>query len=575
VLIVFSPFCLRYAKNYDNILLLDTWRLNTKELNKLREKNVIKIQNNWQDYKFKEKNFNYSIKIYNKVISALTSKFNNEFNTKFQKKFFKILFGDFVIRFIQNLLNVYLLISEKNFPQNVDLLVPKDISHFHINNYNEFTKFSSMQSYANEFYFYSIILNKIFEGLNIKYNKIFVDPIIKNEDKKKLKHHFINFFRTITFNCNLLIYNKIIIVNGVYRNYFSEIDKLNNIVVLKKNFIESKNTNKKNINIRSNIFSFNRNNNKFEKILYELFKDLFPIDFIENFLKYTNKFNKKKFKSIIKIISFAGWRYSTQNAFLISSLANKGLKIYAIQHGGGYGKFSIDTLQYMELQLSDYFISWGWKNGIRKVYPLKNCDIEKKYLLHKANKILYVSNTRPRGFNLIDSVYAGLSYDLYFNTQKRLIESIDNKIKKFIYLRSYPHNYNYDKIGTDLLGIKRDDNINSLKSSALNSELIIIDSNQTSLLDVANLDIPFIIVMYKKSCYLNQFSKKIYENLKSNGILYDSIEGASEFINNNFMQYKDWWQRENIRNSISLFRRTYCNLPNKNKNEIEKIIFNN
>ena len=48
-----------------------------------------------------------------------------------------------------------------------------------------------------------------------------------------------------------------------------------------------------------------------------------------------------------------------------------------IQHGSSYGYKKCWQNEYYEVDISDKFLSWGWKNK-EKIYPVGNIGLSKK-----------------------------------------------------------------------------------------------------------------------------------------------------------------------------------------------------
>ena len=126
---------------------------------------------------------------------------------------------------------------------------------------------------------------------------------------------------------------------------------------------------------------------------------------MENFQNIGKNILKSKVSKKPKVIFTANGVYSSSaETRYIAECVSKGTKLILAQHGGRYENlknfFHLDH----EIDISDYFISWGRKNSKRKI---KNFGMIKpvKYFnfIRRENKILFLMVAKGRYLRTIDS----------------------------------------------------------------------------------------------------------------------------------------------------------------------------
>ena len=84
--------------------------------------------------------------------------------------------------------------------------------------------------------------------------------------------------------------------------------------------------------------------------------------------------------------------------YIIKSIKNK-TKFYIIQHGGGYGFSKINDEEEYQLNIADYFVTWGWKES--SIYKPSRKFFAK--VIHNYGCILKKPKTKNTRTNKLNS----------------------------------------------------------------------------------------------------------------------------------------------------------------------------
>ncbi len=327
------------------------------------------------------------------------------------------------------------------------------------------------------------------------------------------------------------------------------------------------------------------NKNKIEDKVLNIIEKLMPI-YIPNSLfsgiKYSIKrsnfiFPKGKTKNIITASNIL--KDEIFDLFIIKSL-KYGSKFFIIQHGGGYGFSKVNDEEEYQLNIADYFISWGWKESstfkpsqkyLAKIISNYGCiikkplrDINNKYKT-KQKKVFIALNE----WNITDiRLYSFPSSDRIYEKQNEMIKFLKNlkfQIREKVVLRGFMNMNKENSLKATLSEIFGDlnyiDREKSLLSDNLTSDsyLFITDSNSTSWLEALYLDVPSILLICNELKDINLRKFQIFKKCIDNNLIFDCPIKASNWINNNIKYLDNWWGLKEVQNCRTCILNNFYN----------------
>lgn len=535
--------------------------------------------------------YHYCSQAYELILDILAQQLNIIHSVAFSKRYWRIVIGEWLWRYIQVVFDRYtcLEIAFKNFPSLTTLLL-EESSYQYPSSY--FQSMTLCNSDLFNLQIYSQILNiqgrkfpskiysepKFFKGTS-KQNRIYVDKfrdIIRGVEKYFQYLIYILPPRPQVVFCGDF-WN--IPRKSFYRLLFS--GRLN---YKKLGFRTEKDESRLILNkdARKRLSTI-EGEDSFQTVCLKMLEYQLPQDYLENYKAIQKKNSCFVSSSPPKvIISPVGWRSDLQLSGYIADCVEKGSLLIGLQHGGGYGLFKLDSMLDHEMEVCDYYFSWGWKTKDERVVPLPISTYDKKSKIKwnkPASKILFVSNTGPLYFNIFQSSPIGPEFKKYFLWQKNFLLLLEKEVMNKLVFRCHPAELGWftklrlQKIFT---GIKFDNNHKPLFKSAIDSDLVIIDNNQTSFLVTIGHNIPTIIFWDPNIWSIRTEALPYFYDLEKVGVFHRSYESAAEFINNNFTSIEHWWNKANVQKAVWRFRNNYA-LYSENwvsiwKSEIEKII---
>ena len=312
-----------------------------------------------------------------------------------------------------------------------------------------------------------------------------------------------------------------------------------------------------------------KSSNEFENFVDKTIPKILPKSLVEGYSK--NCFNiKKKILARFKILFAYPSTCDVRNIF-IAQQVESGSKIANFQHGGGYGQAKVYPHEVNEIEISDYFFTWGWSNyvykkkkDIKKIVKFFPVNIFNKKVNYKKNdKILLVLDNFAYNFNYFRSNPISLQARFYLDRIKKFISNLDVNLKKKLIVRCYPHNHGvydfYNLLKKTFKDIEIEDGSCNILRLYKKAKCCVFAQNSTAYLESVNLNIPTII-FWDDNFYEIRSSFKLFMTKHSKNKFYHKTSaGAANFLNANYEILEKWWSNLNQKKYFKSFVSNYLN----------------
>ena len=571
---------IRQEEKFHKIINLGDWCINLQDrLNSNFTHHIKHLEN-------KENIYLYLLNLKERIIFSLIDFLNDFHKIKKDYKYWNFIIGPWLLQLLHVTYDRWSVFSSHKELENQDLftlIVDTPMENL-IPDEMHLAKRFYYQDLWNHFLFGEIIKFKKqiqFEKISSD-DQINLNKIVKNGNKIKFsfKNKLIDlfFFVNNIFNSQDKINKLIFTTNFHYKFQLKTFLKLKIFPIFLKS-PPSYGENQINYGIRKKVINFDANSN-YENFLEKNICKFMPKSLIENYNEIL-KVNLKFYKNF-KTRNFFISQLETidQIKFYIAESQNSKRIIY--QHGGNYGLSKFHFREQIEIEASDYYLTFGWgkaqameylnledKNKIINFYPI--------HLLNELNPspkkdFLYlVLDEFPNYFYEYHPNYDAHSYKLYFKNIINFIKNLDLDNRKKLIIRLYPQKFNPDipKILKNCFPEIKIDYANSdFISQVSKAKLCIIANNSTTFLQTLRLNIPTIIFWDDKIVRLRSTPSKNFENLKKCGIFYNNPLDAAIFCNKNKKVYK-WWSSSQNKKIVDDFVNEFAS---KDETKINKLI---
>ena len=291
-----------------------------------------------------------------------------------EKKSWRIIVGPWLFRFVFNFLKNIELINDikKQHGVTIDIensldkkvsLTTCDLWDFTEKIYND----------CYNKHLFSIAISKIFKKDSIYENYKKLDNKI-DTDFSYLKSKKINFFsKSINYLLKIIerilcFKNRIIFYKIYHGNTYSLIKIFFNLkeFPFKYNLKEERKIFKFN-HLKRSSFKIMSSNDFREQIIRDFIREALPTIYLEGFNETLKKSRSGIFPKKRDLIYSRNIQYDYILKFWAAQQIENGSKLIYGQHGAGYDFFENDHNIDHETEISELFLSWGWKHNNKKV----------------------------------------------------------------------------------------------------------------------------------------------------------------------------------------------------------------
>ena len=576
---------LKSKKKNNNKFFIGSWCLDYEKSKKVPEHLVMGYH--WDNKQKLINDYKYLNQLHKKLINQISFKLEKELNLNYKSIFWKIYLGPWLKYYIQTTFDRWETVNSffKKYGQNFKTVKFK---------YNEkdfvfFTLDEFIYNLCTDNYNH-IIFNKIISyKLNNKKENFYEDdlrlkPAVKSEKNNIIKNSILELY--IKLFSPILKKQKIFIFQ-TYLSKFEEVVlnlKLKQVpnIFFSKLKVKKKNFIKYDKNLRKKIFDFNLQEKSFENFLLSNLYFFLPTQFLENFKNIKKLSDNLPFPKEPKIIFTShGLSNYTLSKFYIADKVNSGSKLIHGQHGGVYGIDYFTSHEEYERDISNLYLTWGWKEdnktipvGILK--PIEKISRIKKNINLQKNNLLYVLRSRSRySVNLLHSDIRSSQILKYYDENIELISNLRKEIRNSLLLRLHSRKYGWDEDKRFLEknnDIKIDNGYEKIFKLINNSKLVLFTYNATGYLETLASNVPTIVYFNSKDNLIRANSEPFFEQLKKVNIFFDDIFKASNHINKVWGNIDLWWNDLNTQKARINFCNNYAKINNSKISFIKKII---
>ena len=334
-----------------------------------------------------------------------------------------------------------------------------------------------------------------------------------------------------------------------------------------------KNFKKPNKLLRKNLTKkiINNSLSSLENLTRTLFFELLPTCYLEGYRELKDLADKKPWPKSPKFI-FTSNNYQEDEVFKIW-LADKIMtnsKYYVGQHGNNYGTNYL-TVDNIEEQTSDKFISWGWKNSTKQIpaFMFKSVG-EKMVNINPNGRLLLVEYFYKFGRSTWDSAYEFINY---YDDQKEFVKQLDNSLRQEVIIRLDSNSYNcfldQEKKWSEFdIKLKIDLGKTPMKKLIADSRLIVFSYDSTGMLETLSQNIPTLVFWQNQFDYLTEDAKPYYQLLIDAEIICLSPKSAAKKVNMVWHNIYEWWNLSEVQEA----RKKFCNYYAKtSKNPVSEL----
>ena len=517
----------------------------------------VTISYHWDDRKKLYQDFDYLEKVYEKLLVFCSQKLNSIHKVNFSSEHWRIIIGPWLGQFSQVIFDRWFCIHQANkehviektyvinFPKN--LFIPDNHEHF------------SLMGWSSEWnhYLMSCIIKNYTKIPCIsvqppsEINRDFFRDNFKEQRPSSLRRIFTIFTRI----SNFLSRNGYAFFLNTYLPTWKELFLQIYMLQLPRLFTTlSFKHSECNTSLRE--WEINIDNlDNFEKCLYSMISQNIPLSYLEDFKKLStlpSKYGWPKNPSLI----WTSNSYSSDDIFKIwaAQKTSSGIPLVIGQHGGGIGTHLFAFYEQHQIQISNSYLSWGWKEEkYPNVKPIGILKTPKKRISIDSNRktLLMVTCALQQQSYHVFSSFISSQYLAYLDDQFKFVDALASDPKKSLIVRA---NEKALKGGWETnsrwkekfknISINFGDQPISKELDA--TKICVATYNATVFLETLSMNIPTVMFWNPKHWELRDAAEPYYQELKKAKILFDNPSLAADHINFIWDDVETWWASETV-----------------------------
>jgi len=554
-------------ENDQKILFTGEWCRLYKKNNTWNRIDSAVLKYHWNDRDLLYKDFKYISYLSDKLLKILSKNLNELHQVKYSIKYWRIVLGPWINTFVTILLDKWISINNalSNYIVTKTIILDYDIQKLVSYDFDNFLKYSNTELWNH------IICSKILEYLNFK-NIDYIKP-------SKINLSEINFTYTNNEDLNINKYTKNIIkkvLNLLSKNnkyffietYLSKFDFLKlNFMLMQfptyHNFSDEKIDCAFNLKFRDDILKNFRSNNNFENFLLSIFPLQIPKLYLEGYSHVYKKILNNEYPKKPSLIWTSNSLFSNDKFKIwCAHHVESGVPLFIGQHGGHYGQGKFSFIEDHELNICDYYFSWGWNKTFKKVLPIgyfKGPHTIKKQ--KNQDKVALIMSVNTRFVKSLYSVPLSDQWLNYMNNNLGFYKNLSFEIKRNTIVRLRPYDFGWahsERLKDKFSDIQFDNSNSNIYKLFSKSKVVVSGWNATTYLESMSLNIPTIIFWNEDYFELNEESKYYFNLLKKCGIFHDNFISAAKQVENVWDDIDLWWNDSKVVNAKSKFLSQYA-----------------
>lgn len=263
-------------------------------------------------------------------------------------------------------------------------------------------------------------------------------------------------------------------------------------------------------------------------------------------------------------VIFTSNSYQVDEVFKVWAAENveKGSKLIVGQHGGHYGTSPLNAMESHQKAISDFWVSWGWKDSSNKVIPWGNfkdswtsvtCDPNGGALLTQLalNRYSYSLYGVPLASQFLH----------YLNDQFVFLDSLRFEIQREIIVRLGHHDYGWDIRERWLeqnYPATVTDPFEPIDRTLSRCRIYISTYNATTFLEALTWNFPVLIFWDPRYFELTDEVNEDFCMLEREGIFHRSPESAARHLSLIWDDVAGWWNSSETQSIVQQFREKYA-----------------
>jgi putative transferase (TIGR04331 family) len=306
--------------------------------------------------------------------------------------------------------------------------------------------------------------------------------------------------------------------------------------------------------------------NDLDAVLHKLILQQMPYVYLEGYSHLLKQLPPLASRQEV-VCSSVGWSCNELLQCFFAAHQEQAGRLVGLQHGGGPYGIGVNPNSLAEKEMSDNYLTWGWKLSekdtpfVSMALSLKKKEFDSKCHSGRRENILYATTSFSRRWPDGTGSPSGADTSMYIKQQHQFVKSLSSNVRDQLVIRPYPNHCHGQKqreqFESLMLKLKFDDN-KYLVDSLLKSRLVVLDNIQTIFFEVIAYGVPVMVFHDESMWEFNREFSSICEEMKKLNMLHTSPESIAKFLSGIVDNIEDWFNTSEVQQLVERLRSKYA-----------------
>jgi putative transferase (TIGR04331 family) len=317
-----------------------------------------------------------------------------------------------------------------------------------------------------------------------------------------------------------------------------------------------------------------------EQFVKEMIWKTIPSAYLEGYNNLKNTIEDSPWPKTPRAI-FSSDAFSRDEVFKVwlAEKVEQGIPFIVGQHGGGYGSQLWNLNEEHQLNIADYYWSWGWrKAGRDNIFPMGALTTFGKKIRSTSdgNALMVQVNYPPQSYQMFSSPISSVQYNSYLTDQKRFVLNLPEYLREQLVVRLHNrdgHNEILEWWRDHFPALHLEEGAKPIDCLIRDCRLYISTYNATTYLESLALNVPTIIFWNPEYFELRPSAKPLLTLLEQAGIFHNNPESAALKMIDIWEDIEGWWNSSKVQTARISFCEHYAIMPNEPTKKMRDFLF--
>lgn len=311
---------------------------------------------------------------------------------------------------------------------------------------------------------------------------------------------------------------------------------------------------------------------EFEHVFVQSLPNALPAIYLEGFRELSAQASSVAWE-LPNVVASASWIFDEPLKFVAAAATERGTRLLAAQHGGGYGLLHNFPVESHERAIADRYYTWGWasegRSNLANLPSLKLASRKprdpwspRSGNCRRTVPVLLVGTSHHRYLFRFHSAPSDGQWQQYLKDQVAFLKALPSGIRANVVVRlGRPDYLNAAALLRCQVPHIRFDQSKSFLAVLKKAELVVVDHPMTTFIEALHLNVPTLLFWDATRWVARAEATPFLDELGDAGILHPSPAQAADKLAEVRPHLAAWWGATDVQRARHRFVERYAWSP--------------